>query len=236
MNLWMSPKFKYPARPISRGKVLDAAALERAGKFERYRDIDGDGVCFRTLPGTESPLAAYFTRGTGHNEKSGYSEKPDDWKRNMDRLVRKFETARGRLPTAVIDDVGLEAGLIAYGSSHWAVVEARDQLGEAGAPVDYCRLLALPAGDDVVAFIERHPRVYVVEQNRDGQVHALLRSALPGPLADRLVSVRHYDGQPLPAAAVSRPILQHERADAPGATNGHAEEPPADAGGQATTE
>ncbi len=224
MNLWMSPKFKYPQKPLSRGKVLDAAALERLGKFERYRDVDGDGVCYRTLPGTENPLAAYFTRGTGHNEKSGYSEKPEDWKRNMDRLVRKLETARRRLPEPIVDEAGLDAGLIAYGSSHWAVIEARDQLTEAGAPVDYCRLRALPVVDEVFDFIRRHRRVYVVEQNRDGQLHSLLRSQLPGELADRLVSVRHYDGQPLPASAVTRPILEHER---PGSvakeTNGHAE-------------
>jgi 2-oxoglutarate ferredoxin oxidoreductase subunit alpha len=211
MNLWMSPKFEYPERPISRGKVLNATDLERLGKFERYRDLDGDGVCYRTLPGTESPLAAYFTRGTGHNEKSGYSEKPEDWKRNMDRLVRKLETARGRLPGPVIDEAGLEHGLIAFGSSHWAVVEARDQLREAGAPVDYCRIRALPVADEAVSFIQRHKMVYVVEQNRDGQVCALLRSQLPGVLADRLVSVRHYDGQPLPASAISNPISLHQR-------------------------
>ena len=214
MNLWMSPKFKYPTRPLSRGKVLNAADLERLGKFERYRDVDGDGVCYRTVPGTESPLAAYFTRGTGHNEKSGYSEKPEDWKRNMDRLARKLETARGRIPKPVIDEAGLDAGLIAYGSSHWAVVEARDQLSQAGAPVDYCRMRSLPVVDEVIEFIKRHQRVYVVEQNRDAQVHGLLRSQLPGPLADRLISVRHYDGQPLPASAVSRPILERERPDA----------------------
>jgi 2-oxoglutarate ferredoxin oxidoreductase subunit alpha len=211
MNLWMSPKFQYPTKPLSRGKVLDAAALERLGRFERYRDVDGDGVCYRTLPGTEHPLAAYFTRGTGHNEKSGYSERPDDWKRNIDRLARKLETARAHLPKPVLDDAGLEVGLIACGSSHWAVIEARDQLAELGVPVDYCRIRALPFADEVVAFIERHERVYVVDQNRDGQVCALLHAALPGRLVDRLVSVRHYDGQPIPAFAISRPILEEER-------------------------
>jgi 2-oxoglutarate ferredoxin oxidoreductase subunit alpha len=211
MNLWMSPKFEYPKAPLARGKVLDADALERLGHFERYRDVDGDGVCYRTLPGTENPLAAYFTRGTGHNEKSGYSERPEDWKRNIDRLSRKLETARGRLPRPVLDEAGRPAGLIAYGSSHWAVVEARDQLDALGAPVDYCRLRALPASDEVAAFIERHERVYVVEQNRDGQVAYLLRAELPPELAARLISVRHYDGQPIPASAVTRPILERER-------------------------
>jgi 2-oxoglutarate ferredoxin oxidoreductase subunit alpha len=129
----------------------------------------------------------------------------------MDRLVRKFETARKRLPKPVIDEAGLPRGVIAYGSSHWAVVEARDELAQAGAPVDYCRLRALPVCDEVISFIERHERVYVVEQNRDGQVCGLLRSQLEGVLADRLISVRHYDGQPIPASAISQPILTHEK-------------------------
>ena len=105
MNLWLSDPFPYPTKPIVRGKLLDAADLERLGQFERYKDVDGDGVCYRTIPGTENPLAAYFTRGTGHNEKSGYSERPEDWKKNLDRLARKLETARQALPAPVIDDV-----------------------------------------------------------------------------------------------------------------------------------
>ncbi len=94
MNLWLSDPFPYPTKPLERGKVLSAEDLERLGQFERYKDVDGDGVCYRTIPGTEHPLAAYFTRGTGHNEKSGYSERPEDWKKNLDRLARKLETAR----------------------------------------------------------------------------------------------------------------------------------------------
>ena len=89
-----------PTKPIQRGKVLTAADLERLGQFERYKDVDGDGVCYRTIPGTEHPLAAYFTRGTGHNEKSGYSERPEDWKKNLDRLALKLETARKAVPRA----------------------------------------------------------------------------------------------------------------------------------------
>jgi 2-oxoglutarate ferredoxin oxidoreductase subunit alpha len=211
MNLWMSPRFEYPARPLSRGKVLDATELERLGQFERYRDLDGDGVCYRTLPGTEHPLAAYFTRGTGHNEKSGYSERPDDWKRNIDRLARKLETARGRLPKPLIDEAGHAVGLIAYGSSHWSVIEARDQLREAGVPTDYCRIRALPIDDGVADFIARHDRVYVIEQNRDAQVGFLLHGTLSGDLIPRLVPVLHYDGTPIPASAISRPILDRER-------------------------
>src|SRR5262249_28398704 len=116
MNLWLTERFAYPEKPLDRGKILSAAALERLGHFERYHDVDGDGVCYRTIPGTEHPLAAYFTRGTGHNEKSGYSERPEDWKKNLDRLALKLETARGKLPAPMIEgDVGAKDGLNANG-------------------------------------------------------------------------------------------------------------------------
>jgi 2-oxoglutarate ferredoxin oxidoreductase subunit alpha len=212
MNLWLTDPFAYPDKPLRRGKVLDAADLERLGRFERYRDVDGDGICYRTLPGTEHPLAAYFTRGTGHNEKSGYSERPEDWKRNMDRLARKQETARGKLPAPAIDgDPGTTVGLLAYGSTHPALVEARDTLLEHGIPTEYCRIRALPPSDEVAAFIGRHDRVYVIEQNRDGQLNCLLRSALNGTLDDRLVSITHYNGTPIAAENIYLPILDWEK-------------------------
>jgi 2-oxoglutarate/2-oxoacid ferredoxin oxidoreductase subunit alpha len=212
MNLWLSDTFPYPDRPIHRGKVLDAADLERLGHFERYKDVDGDGVGYRTLPGTEHPAAAYFTRGTGHNEKSGYSERPEDWKRNIDRLVRKLETARGKLPHPVIElENEAKVGLIAYGSSHFALVEARDQLRQNGIVTSYCRLRALPPSDEVAAFVGKHDRVYVIEQNRDGQVCSLLRATLDGTLDDRLVSVCHYNGTPLAVENIFNPILDWER-------------------------
>lgn len=212
MNLWLSEPFAYPDKPLRRGKVLSAEDLERLGNFARYRDLDGDGVCQRTLPGTEHPLAAYFTRGTGHNEKSGYSEHPEVWKRNLDRLARKLETARGQVLAPVFEtDPGAKIGLIAYGSSHPAMVEARDQLRARGVPTDYCRLRALPVSDEVNSFISKHERTYVVEQNRDGQVCFLLRGVLSGTLSDRLVSVVHYNGTPLSAENVVLPILDWER-------------------------
>ncbi len=212
MNLWLTDPFPYPEKPLDRGKVLSAEELERRGGFERYRDVDGDGICYRTVPGTEHPAAAYFTRGTGHNEKSGYSERPEDWKKNLDRLALKLETARGVLPKPVIDnDPAAKVGLIAYGSTHPAIVEARDQLREQGIRTGYCRLRALPVADEVTHFIERHQRVYVVEQNRDGQVATLLRSALPGALADRLRSVPHYNGTPMAAENIVRPLLGWEK-------------------------
>jgi 2-oxoglutarate ferredoxin oxidoreductase subunit alpha len=212
MNLWLTDRFEYPQKPIQRGKVLSAQDLERLGNFERYKDVDGDGICYRTIPGTENPLAAYFTRGTGHNEKSGYSERPEDWKKNLDRLALKLETARGKVPAPVIEGaVSARVGLIAYGGTHWAVVEARDQLREQGIATEYCRVRALPIADDVANFVSRHERVYVVEQNRDGQLAAHLRARLSGALADRLRSVCHYNGTPIAATNIVRPILGWEK-------------------------
>jgi 2-oxoglutarate/2-oxoacid ferredoxin oxidoreductase subunit alpha len=212
MNLWLSDPFPYPTKPIERGKVLSAADLERLGRFERYKDVDGDGVGYRTIPGTEHPLSAYFTRGTGHNEKAGYSERPEDWKKNLDRLARKLETARAALPQPVFDeDPGAQVGIIAYGGTHWALVEARDALREEGTPTAYCRVRALPLSELVTQFIARHERVYVVEQNRDAQLTTILRATLTGALADRLIPITHYNGTPIAAENIVRPILRHEQ-------------------------
>ncbi len=212
MNLWLTDPFRYPDRPLARGKVLTKEDLDRLGRFERYRDADGDGVCERTLPGTEHPLAAYFTRGTGHNEKSGYSERPDDWKRNLDRLARKLQTARPQLPAPVVDDnPHARVGLIAYGGTHYALVEARDLLAAEGIETSYCRVRALPLADAVFQFIERHERVYVVEQNRDAQLQTLLHAELCGTLANRLIPVNHYNGTPIAAENIVRPILAREQ-------------------------
>ena len=199
MNLWMTPEFKYPEKQFDRGKVLSKEDLERlAGEWARYRDVDHDGVTYRTLPGTDHPAAGYFTRGSGHDENARYTEGADAYARNMDRLARKHETARDAMPAPVIDEAGRKIGLIAFGSSHPAVVEARDSID-----VDYLRVRALPLSDEVVAFVSRHERVYVVEQNRDGQLFDLIRLALPPELVDRLRSIRHYNGQPIPAAAIT---------------------------------
>jgi 2-oxoglutarate ferredoxin oxidoreductase subunit alpha len=226
MNLWLSEPFPYPTKPLQRGKVYSAQDLERVGHFERYKDLDGDGVCYRTLPGTEHALAAYFTRGTGHNEKSGYSERPEDWKKNLDRLARKLETARQVLPAPVIEgEPGTKVGVIAYGGTHWAMVEARDRLRDEGISTGYCRIRALPPSHLVGHFIERHERVYVVEQNRDAQVTSILKAALPGALSDRLRPVTHYNGTPIAAENIVRPILGWEKNPAgPGWPTGDVEQ------------
>jgi len=211
MNNWMADPFPYPEQPIRRGKVLSAADLERVQKFERYRDVDGDGVCYRTLPGTDHPLAAYFTRGSGHNEKAGYSERSEDYQNNMDRLKRKFDTARRRLPAAMVEeDPGAEIGIIAFGSSHWAVLESRDQLRtEQNIPTGYLRLRAFPFNDDIAAFVKRMKRVYLVEQNRDGQMCDLVRTAVWRD-CNKVRSVRHYNGFPIDARTITDEILSQE--------------------------
>jgi 2-oxoglutarate ferredoxin oxidoreductase subunit alpha len=206
MNLWMTPEFKYPEADFDRGKVLSKDDLEKlAGEWGRYRDVDGDGVTFRTLPGTDHPAAGYFTRGSGHDENARYTEGAEAYARNMDRLAKKLETARGALPAPVIDEAGRKVGVIAFGSTHAAVAEARDSID-----VDYLRVRALPLSDDVVRFIARHERVYVVEQNRDGQLFDLVRLALPAELVQRVRSIRHYNGQPIPAAAIIEPLKDKE--------------------------
>ena len=129
----------------------------------------------------------------------------------MDRLLRKLETARHELPAPVVDETAASStGLIAFGSTDAAVIEARQDLAVAGRPVDYLRLRALPLSDEVVAFISRHDRVYVVEQNRDGQLYDLIRLALPAELVNRVSSIRHYNGQPIPAVAITEPLLAAE--------------------------
>jgi len=210
MNTWMSKTFAYPAKPLDRGKLLDAASLERMGEFGRYKDIDGDGIPYRTIPGDGMP--AYFTRGSGHNERGQYSERPDDYVNNVERLARKFETARQYVPQPVIDlDPEARVGIIAFGTTHFAVEESRDQLSrESALPTSYLRLRAYPFTGDLAEFINRHDRVYVVEQNRDAQMFGLMRMEMDPALTARLRSVRHFNGLPVDARSVTDEILAQE--------------------------
>ena len=210
MNSWMTDPFLPLTKPIDRGKVLSAEDLERVGQFGRYRDVDGDGIPYRTLPGTDHPLAPYFTRGTGHNEAATYSEKPKDWKNNLDRLVRKFDTARTLLPRPVIETApGATIGVIAYGSSDMAVREARAMLAARGVPLDYLRLRALPIDTEVRDFVRDHRVVYLVEQNRDAQAASILRLEMP-ERATAIRSVLHYSGLPIDAQSVIDGITEQE--------------------------
>ena len=164
------------------------------------------------MPGTDHPAAAYFTRGSGHNERAQYSERPDDYQKNLDRLAKKFETARSAVPKPVlVHDVKVKVGIIAYGSSHWAVLEGLDQMSrEYQLEADYLRLRAYPFHRDVHEFVERHERVYVVEQNRDGQMLSLLRLDLTAEQVGKLRSVRHYNGLPVDARSLTDDITSQE--------------------------
>ncbi len=211
MNNWMADPFKYPEKPIRRGKILDKEDLDRLGGFARYKDVDGDGIPYRTLPGTDHPGAAYFTRGSGHNERSQYSERPDDFENNMARLDRKFETARQFVPRPEVVMNGSEIGILGYGTSHWALIESRDQLRkEYKTETDYLRLRAYPFTSDVHDFVRQHKRVYVVEQNRDAQMLSLLKLDLEPELIMRLRSIAHIHGLPLDARSVTDEIMTME--------------------------
>jgi 2-oxoglutarate ferredoxin oxidoreductase subunit alpha len=212
MNNWMAHPFAYPQKPLDRGKVLNEEDLKRLGGFARYKDVDGDGIPYRTLPGTDHPAAAYFTRGSGHNEKAQYSERAVDYVHNMDRLARKFETARRFVPAPVVEIGGTSrVGIIAYGTSHWAVGEAHDQLEkEYGIKVDYMRLRAYPFNQDVHDFIAGHDKIYVVEQNRDGQMLDLLKLDAAADQIGKLHSVLHYNGLPIDARSVTDEIVAQE--------------------------
>jgi len=210
MNIWMSDPFPYPTEALDRGKVLDQETLKKLGEWGRYKDVDKDGIPWRTLPGTDMP--AYFTRGSGHNEKGQYSERGDDYQNNLDRLTRKFQTAATLVPAPEIDTVAdARIGIVAFGSSHWALVESRDQLrDEAGLKTSYLRLKAYPFTPDLGAFIDAHERVYVVEQNRDAQMAALIRMDLDPPRLAKIRNVLHYNGLPIDARSVTDAILAQE--------------------------
>lgn len=211
MNLWMTGPFQYPEQPLKRGKVLTAEDLSRLGGFARYRDVDGDGIGYRTIPGTNHPLAAYFARGTGHTDEATYSERPDDWESNLRRLARKHETARKLVPAPVIDQVnGAKIGIISYGSNDPGVVEARDILNKAGLSSSYMRIRALPFSEQVREFVESFDYVYVVDNNFDGQMAELLRLDMPDQ-ANNIVSLAKCDGLPLTARWISNAILEQER-------------------------
>lgn len=212
MNQWMTEPFNYPDTPMDRGKVLWEEDLEKVGaNWGRYKDVDGDGIPYRTLPGNTHPLSAYFTRGTGHTPEARYSEEPDVWVANMERLKAKYETAKQYLPKPVVYKVEKAGfGIIAYGSTEPAVEEARAQLEkEHGLKSDYLRLRALPFTREVSDFIAAHERVYVIDLNRDGQLQQLLAIKHPEH-ATRLISIAYNDGLPPTAKWIRTAILEKE--------------------------
>ena len=210
MNNWMSDPFAYPDKPINRGKRLTAEKLKELGEWGRYRDVDGDGIAYRTIPGDGLP--AYFTRGSGHNAKGQYSERPDDYVENMDRLARKFDTARARVPRPAIDlNPKAKIGIIAFGTSEYATQESRDQLREeTKVETSYFRLRGYPFNAELATFIDAHERIYVIEQNRDAQLLQLMRLELTPDRQSRLRSVLHYNGLPIDARSITDDVLAQE--------------------------
>ncbi len=215
MNQWMTPRFEYPDRPLDRGKVLweddlEKLLTERNGDWGRYLDIDGDGIPYRTVAGNRHPRSSYFTRGTGHNEYGKYSEDPNVWVRGMERLVKKIDHSRQVLPKPILmTRKDAKIGIISAGSTDPAIVEACDRLEEKGLPVDYMRLRALPVGTEVHDFIRSYDRVYIVEMNRDGQLHQILSLEAPDR-ANQLKKVALMDGLPLTAEWIYEQINAQE--------------------------
>lgn len=212
MNNWMADPFEYPTEPIRRGKVLTAEDLTRLGGFARYRDVDGDGVGYRTLPGTDHPQAAWFARGSGHNDKAQYTEREDDYVNNVDRLKHKFEVMKKHVPAPEVElNEKASIGLVCCGTSHWGAIESRDQLlREYGVETSYLRVKAYPFTAELNEFIARHSRVYVIDQNRDAQLLALMRLDFTAEEIGKLRSVRYYGGMPLDARTITDDIVAQE--------------------------
>jgi 2-oxoglutarate ferredoxin oxidoreductase subunit alpha len=212
MNNWMSDPFEYPDKPLDRGKVLTADDLKRLGGFARYRDVDGDAIGWRTLPGTEHPKAAYFTRGSGHNDAAGYTERPDEYQNVVDRLTRKFEHARTLVPAAVTVQNGKsKVGFLAFGTTDFALRESLDQIkNEYSQSPDYMRIRAYPFTHEIHDFVASHERIYVVEQNRDAQMASLLKLDLPADQVTKLRSILNYNGLPIDARTITEEFATKE--------------------------
>jgi 2-oxoglutarate ferredoxin oxidoreductase subunit alpha len=212
MNQWMTKPFEYPDIPLKRGKVLWEVDLEKLnGIWGRYKDSDGDGIPFRTVPGNKHPSAAWLGRGTGHDENARYTEDANTWEINMDRLKLKYETARNLVPKPVIKTAKGDAiGIIFYGSTEPAVEEALTLLKQAvSLKIASLRLRALPCTAEVHNFIKKYERIYIVEANRDGQLRQILSAELPDQ-APKFFSACHSDGLPLTAKWVKETILAQE--------------------------
>ena len=199
MNDWMVPKLAWDdSYTPDRGKVLTAEQLEKAKNFYRYLDVDGDGIPYRTLPGTH-PKGAFFTRGSGHNRFGAYTEDAEEYLEVVDRIDRKIQRATKVLPAPVVRQTpGARLGLLTVGGCHAACIEALDQLAKEGIALDYMRVRSFPFGDDVATFLESHDLTFVVEQNRDAQLRSLLMLETGLGIA-KMESVRYYGGFPMSA-------------------------------------
>ena len=205
MNDWITPEFSYPDTPVKRGKILweeDLSKLleKRGGDWGRFVDLDTDGIPYRTVPGNSHQKAAYFARGTGHDEYGRYSEAPQVWERMQNRLLKKFESAKNIIPSPIIHSMKEKSklGIIAYGSNDVAVIEAISLLQKHEFSCDYLRIRAIPFTREISTFLESHEKIYVAESNRDGQLAQLLRMNFPSN-AEKIISIAHVDGLALSA-------------------------------------
>ena len=213
MNQWVTKKFEYPNTPLDRGRIIWEEELERFKDWGRYKDIEGDGIPYRTVMGNQSPQAAYFARGTGHNEYGDYSEDPENWSKMLLRIEKKLKSANPYLPGPVFrrsksEDV--EIGIIGMGSTDDALRETQDKLAELGIPVDYMRIRALPPNAAIREFIASHSRNYVLELNRDGQLCEILSLEI-SEYSQKLISISDIGGMPMTATWAVENILNQER-------------------------
>jgi 2-oxoglutarate ferredoxin oxidoreductase subunit alpha len=208
MNRWSTAGFEYPDIPMDRGKVIRSQKqMDAIANYGRYRDVDGDGIAYRTLPG--SGLDPILYRGTGHDEDGIYSEDPQVYHSTMERLKRKIDGARDLLPAPIIrQEKEKSVGIIFYGSMENTIVEIDDMLEETGLSVSTCRVRALPYHSDVESFIEEHDNIVVLEINRDGQLFGILRKELPVQLLTKIQSVAYSDGLPPRARVYADLILE----------------------------
>jgi 2-oxoglutarate ferredoxin oxidoreductase subunit alpha len=221
MNTWMTKPFSYPDEPMNRGKVYWEEDLQNlTQRWGRYLDVEGDGIPYRTVPGNTHPKAAWFARGTGHDEFTRYTEAADDWVRNMDRLAMKFVTAPQYLPEAIIDltygtskngsePKSVRISIVGYGSTDPSIEEARDRLAKQGIETDYMRIRALPFRPEIREFLQNHEKNFIIEMNHSGQMHQLLRMEYP-ELAGQMISLAWNDGLPLTARWIAENLLAHE--------------------------
>jgi 2-oxoglutarate ferredoxin oxidoreductase subunit alpha len=190
-------------RKYNRGKVLDAQALEKIQKFGRYLDVDNDGIPYRTYPGTHPTKGSYFTRGTSRDEYAVYTEDGEAYQKNMDRLMKKWETAKSMVPAPQLyqNEYKSKDGILFFGTSHYATEEAMDILKQDDVVLDAIRIKAFPFNKDVQDFIDKHDSVFVIEQNRDAQMKSLLMIEL-GANPSKLISILNYDGMPITAQKI----------------------------------
>ena len=201
--------------PTQSAPTNNLLCIDNAVQFQwnASTDPDGDGITYRTVPG-EDPKGAYFARGSGHNRYGGYTEDSDAYQDVIDRLLVKWETAKSLVPDAVLSKAErpTRLGIVAYGSSDGAVIEARDKLAEQGIQADYLRIRAFPFSQEVLGFLLEHDTIFVVEQNRDAQMKSLLMLEY-NDIADRLVSILHYNGMPIPSECVVQGVIEHQKSE-----------------------